>query len=71
MKSEMLRLSHEQSTMKEKIKDNEEKVKLNKQLPYLVANVVEVLFFLSFLTLKSSLIKIPLKNLKKMVQMWI
>ena len=42
MKSETLRLSHEQAAMKDKIKDNEEKVKLNKQLPYLVANVVEV-----------------------------
>ena len=42
MKSETLRLQHEQSSMKEKIKDNEEKIKLNKQLPYLVANVVEV-----------------------------
>lgn len=28
--------------MKEKIKENLEKVKLNKQLPYLVGNVVEV-----------------------------
>jgi ATP-dependent 26S proteasome regulatory subunit len=42
MKSETLRLQHEQGAMKEKIKDNEEKVKMNKQLPYLVANVVEV-----------------------------
>ena len=42
MKSETLRLTHEQAAMNEKIKDNEEKVKLNKQLPYLVANVVEV-----------------------------
>jgi 26S proteasome regulatory subunit T5 len=29
--------------MKAKIKDNQEKVKLNKQLPYLVSNVVELL----------------------------
>jgi len=28
--------------MKEKIKDNKEKIKMNKQLPYLVSNVVEV-----------------------------
>jgi 26S proteasome regulatory subunit T5 len=28
--------------MKEKIKDNKEKIKVNKQLPYLVGNVVEV-----------------------------
>jgi len=29
--------------MTERIKDNKEKIKLNKQLPYLVANVVEIL----------------------------
>ena len=29
--------------MKEKIKENKEKIKLNKQLPYLVGNVVEIL----------------------------
>jgi 26S proteasome regulatory subunit T5 len=28
--------------MKEKIKENQEKIKLNKQLPYLVGNIVEV-----------------------------
>jgi ATP-dependent 26S proteasome regulatory subunit len=28
--------------MKEKIKENKEKIKMNKQLPYLVGNVVEV-----------------------------
>jgi len=28
--------------MREKIKDNREKIKVNKQLPYLVGNVVEV-----------------------------
>ncbi len=28
--------------MKEKVKDNTEKIKLNKQLPYLVGNIVEV-----------------------------
>ncbi|KAJ3215724.1 26S proteasome regulatory subunit 6A [Clydaea vesicula] len=43
MKSESLRIQHEHSTAKEKIKDNLEKIKLNKQLPYLVANVVELL----------------------------
>ena len=42
MRSETLRLQHEQSTMKEKIRDNGEKVKQNKVLPYLVGNVVEV-----------------------------
>ena len=42
MKSEKLRLSHEQNSMKERIKDNADKVKMNKQLPYLVGNIVEV-----------------------------
>lgn len=42
MRSETLRLQHEQSVMKEKIRDNGEKVKQNKVLPYLVGNVVEV-----------------------------
>src|SRR5882672_10743957 len=44
MRSEQLRLGHEQSVMKEKIRDNGEKIKQNKVLPYLVANVVEVRF---------------------------
>lgn len=43
MKSEMLRLQHEVTSMKERLQDNLEKIKLNKQLPYLVANVVELL----------------------------
>lgn len=42
MRSETLRLQHEQSVMKEKIRDNKEKIKQNKVLPYLVGNVVEV-----------------------------
>lgn len=46
MRSETLRLQHEQSVMKEKIRDNGEKVKQNKVLPYLVANIVEVHIFL-------------------------
>jgi 26S proteasome regulatory subunit T5 len=43
MRSEMLRLQHEQSVMKEKIRDNAEKIKQNKVLPYLVGNIVEIL----------------------------
>ncbi|KAA1469890.1 26S proteasome subunit P45 [Dentipellis sp. KUC8613] len=43
MRSETTRLQHEQSVMKEKIRDNGDKVKQNKVLPYLVANVVEIL----------------------------
>ncbi|KAG2102209.1 26S proteasome subunit P45 [Suillus discolor] len=43
MKSDTLRLQHEQNVMKEKIRDNGEKIKQNKVLPYLVGNVVEIL----------------------------
>jgi len=43
MKSEFQRLSHEKATMNEKIKDNLEKIENNRQLPYLVGNVVELL----------------------------
>lgn len=42
MKSENRRLQYEQAAVKERIKDNKEKIKMNKQLPYLVGNVVEV-----------------------------
>jgi ATP-dependent 26S proteasome regulatory subunit len=42
MKSENKRLAYEQLSMKEKIKENKDKIKMNKQLPYLVGNVVEV-----------------------------
>lgn len=43
MKSEIIRLQHEQASMTEQLQDNMEKIKLNKQLPYLVANIVELL----------------------------
>jgi 26S proteasome regulatory subunit T5 len=43
MKSDQLRLTHEQGSVKAKIKENQDKVQLSKQLPYLVANVVELL----------------------------
>lgn len=42
MRSESMRLNHERTKMLEQIKDNTEKIKNNKQLPYLVGNVVEV-----------------------------
>ena len=42
-KSELQRLAHEKNVMMEKIKDNREKIKNNRQLPYLVANVVEIM----------------------------
>lgn len=37
------RLQLETKHMKDKIKENNEKIKMNKQLPYLVANIVEIL----------------------------
>jgi len=43
MKSEQQRLHHELKTIEEKSKDNKEKIKLNRQLPHLVANVGEIL----------------------------
>ncbi|PWN28939.1 putative RPT5-26S proteasome regulatory subunit [Jaminaea rosea] len=43
MKSENMRLSHEQATMREKVKENAEKIRQNKILPFLVGNVVEIL----------------------------
>jgi hypothetical protein len=42
MWSETYQLQHEQSVLKERVRDNGEKVKQNKVLPYLVGNVVEV-----------------------------
>lgn len=42
MKQQQSRLQHEMTSVNDKIKDNTEKIKLNKQLPYLVANVIEV-----------------------------
>jgi 26S proteasome regulatory subunit T5 len=41
--NEKQRITHDEMTWKAKIKENNEKIKLNKQLPYLVANVVEIL----------------------------
>ncbi|BAM38800.1 26S proteasome regulatory particle [Theileria orientalis strain Shintoku] len=43
LKSEHTRLKSQQKTVQERIKDNLEKIQLNKQLPYLVANVIELL----------------------------
>jgi 26S proteasome regulatory subunit T5 len=42
MKSEVMRISHELQAQNDKIKDNAEKIKVNKTLPYLVSNVIEV-----------------------------
>lgn len=40
---ESQRTNIELDSFKEKIKQNQQKIKLNKQLPYLVGNIVEVL----------------------------
>ena len=42
MKSEVMRIGHELNAQKEKIKENTEKIKVSKTLPYLVSNVIEV-----------------------------
>lgn len=44
MKSDVMRISHELQAQNEKIKENTEKIKVNKTLPYLVSNVIEVSF---------------------------
>jgi 26S proteasome regulatory subunit T5 len=43
LKDEVKRLTLDQNHHKERIKDNQEKIKLNKQLPYLIGNIVEIL----------------------------
>jgi 26S proteasome regulatory subunit T5 len=43
MRSEVMRINHELQAQKEKIKENTEKIKVNKTLPYLVSNVIELL----------------------------
>ena len=43
MQSEVVRINKELSNQKAKIKENTEKIKVNKTLPYLVSNVIELL----------------------------
>lgn len=43
MKSDMNRIKHEAKEQMAHVKDNKEKVKMNKVLPYLVANVIEII----------------------------
>ncbi|EPS62573.1 hypothetical protein M569_12217, partial [Genlisea aurea] len=43
LKEELQRTNLELESFKEKTKENQEKIKLNKQLPYLVGNIVEIL----------------------------
>jgi ATP-dependent 26S proteasome regulatory subunit len=42
MRQDATRYTLDQKQMDERIKENNEKIKMNKQLPYLVANVIEV-----------------------------
>lgn len=53
MRSEMVRISHELQAQKDKIKENTEKIKVNKTLPYLVSNVIEVRLLKSNIMLSS------------------
>merc|ERR1712212_1467788 len=43
MRADIMRIQHELQAMKDKIKENTEKIKVNKTLPYLVSNVIELL----------------------------
>ena len=43
LRSEEQSPAHEKSHMKKKVTENKEKVGLKKQIPYLVANIVEIL----------------------------
>ncbi|KMZ64175.1 hypothetical protein ZOSMA_37G00550 [Zostera marina] len=43
LKEELQRTNLDLESFKEKTKENQEKIKLNKQLPYLVGNIVEIL----------------------------
>jgi hypothetical protein len=42
LNTESSRLDHERKVNEARLKENVEKIKLNKQLPYLISNVVEV-----------------------------
>merc|ERR1739848_10140 len=43
MRADIMRIQHEMQTQKDKIKENTEKIKVNRTLPYLVSNVIEIL----------------------------
>ena len=43
MRADIHRIQHEMNAQKDKIKENTEKIKVNKTLPYLVSNVIEIL----------------------------
>ena len=48
MRLEINRITHEIQNQKEQIKENTQKIKVNKTLPYLVSNVIEVRFITDF-----------------------
>lgn len=48
MKNDIVRISHETQSTRDRIKDNKEKIKVNKTLPYLVSNVIEVIIEIDF-----------------------
>uniref|UniRef100_A0A5K0ZE56 Uncharacterized protein n=1 Tax=Nymphaea colorata TaxID=210225 RepID=A0A5K0ZE56_9MAGN len=48
VKDEMQRTNLELENLKDNIKENQEKIKLNKQIPYLVGSIVEVTDRISF-----------------------
>lgn len=56
MKNDIVRISHETQTTRDRIKDNKEKIKVNKTLPYLVSNVIEVSFFREYSVRKNNFV---------------
>lgn len=58
MRLELTRISHEIQSQRDKIRENTEKIKVNKTLPYLVSNVIEV----SSCHLPYSIIKLDIQN---------
>jgi ATP-dependent 26S proteasome regulatory subunit len=71
MKNDIVRISHETQSMRDRIKDNKEKIKVNKTLPYLVSNVIEVriqIFVFSSVKFNSSY-SILIHKVKKMKEL--
>lgn len=69
----MQRTNLELDSFKEKVKENQEKIKLNKQLPYLVGNIVEVifpvpLFFVSFILIQNFKLFSPIYGIMSKAQ---
>ncbi len=62
MKNDIVRISHETQSTRDRIKDNKEKIKVNKTLPYLVSNVIEVNFNLLLLQMIYILLNIVIRS---------